>query len=227
MRAIRFDVKSERQERLETVCSYVWGVEWVYWKLWKVLHSKNELMHWWTAFHNKSRLRFTHFMGNKPDKFGTGIKFWLLKDANTKYLINGFPYLRKDVSRPQGVNLGHHVVLKLLQGLEGKSYNLTVDNFFMSLNLCNDLKKSDQLCWNSSSEQTRAASHEFSIKTWHSCSHDLFIHLYKSNSEVTLTAYKEKRSKVVLLMSSLHSTNIAIDEATEKRQPETILKPFL
>ena len=32
-------------------------------------------------------------MPNKPNKFG--IKFWLASDVNSKYVVNGFPYLGK------------------------------------------------------------------------------------------------------------------------------------
>jgi hypothetical protein len=36
-------------------------------------------------------------MPNKPDKFG--IKFWLLVDVESKYIVNGFPYLGKDADK--------------------------------------------------------------------------------------------------------------------------------
>ena len=37
----------------------------------------------------KTRCPFIQYMANKPDKFG--IKFWLLADAQSKYLCNGKP----------------------------------------------------------------------------------------------------------------------------------------
>ncbi len=45
-------------------------------------------------FPTKARYRFTQYIANKHDKFG--IKFWLLADVDSKYLLNGFPYLGKD-----------------------------------------------------------------------------------------------------------------------------------
>ena len=45
----------------------------------------------------KTRCPFIQYMANKPDKFG--IKFWLLADAQSKYLCNGKPYLGRDPSR--------------------------------------------------------------------------------------------------------------------------------
>ena len=48
-------------------------------------------------FPSKARCRFTQYMPNKPQKFG--IKFWLASDVETKYVVNGFPYLGKDETR--------------------------------------------------------------------------------------------------------------------------------
>lgn len=48
-------------------------------------------------FPTKARCGFTQYMANKPDKFG--IKFWIAADLETKYLLNGFPYLGKGPRR--------------------------------------------------------------------------------------------------------------------------------
>jgi len=39
----------------------------------------------------KARCGFTVFMPNKPDKYG--LKFWLLCEVNSKYVVNIMPYL--------------------------------------------------------------------------------------------------------------------------------------
>ena len=44
-------------------------------------------------FPSKARCGFTQYMASKPDKFG--IKFWVAADLETKYFLNGFPYLGK------------------------------------------------------------------------------------------------------------------------------------
>ncbi|KAI4830991.1 hypothetical protein KUCAC02_002592, partial [Chaenocephalus aceratus] len=64
-------------------------------------------------FPTKSRCPFTQYMPNKPDKFG--IKFWLAADVDSKYMLNGFPYLGKDASRPATQRLGENVVLRLVE----------------------------------------------------------------------------------------------------------------
>ena len=48
-------------------------------------------------FPTKARCRFTQYIPSKPYKFG--IKFWLAVDVQTKYILNGFPYMGKDETR--------------------------------------------------------------------------------------------------------------------------------
>ena len=48
-------------------------------------------------FPTKARYRFTQYIPNKPHKFG--IKFWLAVDVQTKYILNGFPYMGKNETR--------------------------------------------------------------------------------------------------------------------------------
>ena len=74
---------------------------------------------------------------NKLDKFGT--KFWLMADAQTKYLCNGKPYLGKDLTRSRCTDLPRDVCLNLLKQYFGKSYNVTTDNYFTSLKLTEGL----------------------------------------------------------------------------------------
>lgn len=50
-------------------------------------------------------------MPNKPDKFG--IKFCLESYVQSKYLVNGFPYLGKDEIRRSDISLSDILVTKL------------------------------------------------------------------------------------------------------------------
>ena len=91
----------------------------------------------------KTRYPFIPYMTNKPDKFG--IKFWLLADAQSKYLCYGKPCLGRDPSRSRCKDLLGDVCLTLLQPYYIKSYNLITDNYFASLKLAEELK---QVCFN-------------------------------------------------------------------------------
>ena len=60
----------------------------------------------------KSRCPFITFMPNKPDKYG--IKFWVLAES---------------------------VLIRLMQNVKGKGYNVTCDNFFTSLEAVEKLRR--------------------------------------------------------------------------------------
>ena len=87
----------------------------------------------------KTRCPFIPYMTNKPDKFG--IKFWLLADAQSKYLCHGKPYLGRVPSRSRCKDLLGDVCLTLLQPYYIKSYNLITDNYFASFKLAEELKQ--------------------------------------------------------------------------------------
>ena len=76
-------------------------------------------------------------MPNKLDKFG--IKFWVLVDWNSKFIVNAFPYLGKDEARPNSIQLPEYVVRKLMTEYTGKGYNITFDNFFTSKSLADHM----------------------------------------------------------------------------------------
>ncbi|GFS80077.1 piggyBac transposable element-derived protein 4-like [Trichonephila clavipes] len=77
-------------------------------------------------------------MPSKPDKFG--VKFWLAADINSKYVLNGFPYLCKYEERPVNLFLSEYLVLRLIKPFENKARHITTDNFFITLNLSQMLK---------------------------------------------------------------------------------------
>lgn len=85
----------------------------------------------------KARCKFIQYIASKPDKFG--LKFWLLVDAESKYMFNGFPYLGKKVESEDSNSTPTNVVLKLLSPLYNKGYNVTSDNYFTSLELSQKL----------------------------------------------------------------------------------------
>ena len=78
-------------------------------------------------------------MPNKPDKFG--IKFWVLVEVESKYMVNLRPYLgAQEKESRQGVPLAQDVVLRLVSPVKSKEYNNTTDNFFTSVALAEKLE---------------------------------------------------------------------------------------
>lgn len=90
-------------------------------------------------FPTKARCRFIQFMPNKPDKYG--IKFWVLVDCVTKYVVNIIPYLGKDEQRAQNESLPFNVVKTLMEDFNEYGYNITMDSYFTFKSLADFLLK--------------------------------------------------------------------------------------
>ena len=215
MRFLRFDYKQTRSHRLATdklaLISTIW-------------HSfvGNCLRHYRPGtnitvdeqlFPTKARCRFTQYMPNKPDKFG--IKFWMAADMQTKYMLQSFPYLGKDDSRPAGVTLGEHVVLRLIEPYKKTGRNVTTDNFFTSINLAKTLKQQGLSLVGTVNRIRKEIPQE--IKKMRE---DLYATKVFEHDGCTLTVYQAKPTKNVLLLSTMHSTVDIGDDREAK--PETV-----
>ena len=156
------------------------------------------------------------YMANKPNKFG--IKFWLLADAQSKYLCNGKPYIGRDPSRCRCSDLSGDVCLTLLQPYYKKGYNVTTDNYFTSLKLAEELKQKKTTILGAIRKQRREVlSIELIMKD-----KKLYVsEIFSSPSGCSLTIYKAKKKKVVCIHSSMHR-NVNIDQCRKKKLPETI-----
>ncbi|XP_068201199.1 piggyBac transposable element-derived protein 4-like [Palaemon carinicauda] len=164
-------------------------------------------------FPTKCRCPFTQYIASKPDKFG--IKFWLAADAKSKYLLNGFPYLGKDESRPSNQPLSEYVVLKLTEPYTGKGRNVTTDNFFTSVKLAEKL-----LAKNTSLVGTvNRIRREIPISIRNTRDKQYSSQILKHN-QCTLTVYQCKKNKNVLLLSTVHKKVEIGNDA--KRTPDTI-----
>ncbi|KAF2882947.1 hypothetical protein ILUMI_23226 [Ignelater luminosus] len=141
----------------------------------------------------KVRCRFTQYMSNKANKFG--IKFWIAVDTKSKYVLNAFPYLGKDETRPQDQTLPENVVLRLLEPFTKKGRNGTMNR---SRREVPELVKS-----------SRGDVYETVL-------------LKTDNDNCILTVYQAKPNKNVLFLSTLH-TSVTINTDEKKKEPETVL----
>eukprot|EP00096_Caligus_rogercresseyi_P004194 TRINITY_DN18369_c0_g1_i1.p1 TRINITY_DN18369_c0_g1~~TRINITY_DN18369_c0_g1_i1.p1 ORF type:complete len:460 (+),score=-15.26 TRINITY_DN18369_c0_g1_i1:160-1539(+) len=220
-RFLRFDMRSERSTRLEQdkfgLISQIWNDFTDNCSMY--YNPKMEVTIDEQLFPTKTRCPFTQYISNKPDKFG--IKFWLLADVESKYCCAARPYLGKDSTRPSNVPLGSFVVTSLLNdaGILGKGYNVTCDNFFTSKSLIDSLieKKTSLVGTVRNNSRDIPPIKEILLDK----SLPIFSTMvFKSKNNCTLTAYKAKKNKSVMVMSSLHPT-VSISEK-KKKKPETI-----
>lgn len=93
-----------------------------------------------TLVATRGRTSLRQFMRNKVAKFG--VKFWVLAESSTGYVMDMVCYLGK-VFEPvqQGTLQGTKVVEDLLSRCDmlHKHYHVTVDSFFCSINLAERL----------------------------------------------------------------------------------------
>lgn len=218
MKYLRFDLRSERSSRLQTdkfaLISQVWN-RFINncitcYKPGENLTVDEQL------FATKVRCAFIQYMSNKPDKFG--IKFWLCVDKKSKYLLNAAPYLGRDETRLENQSLGEHVVMSLIEPFVNKGRNVTTDNFFTSVSLANNLL---------SKRTTLVGTVNKGRRDIPPYVKNLRLNLYETkvlktdDEQCSLTIYQAKRSKNVLILSTLHDS-IQVDESSAKKKPVSV-----
>jgi hypothetical protein len=168
----------------------------------------------------KSRCGFIQFMPKKPDKFG--IKFWLLVDLDTKYVVNGFPYLGKDDAKPDKELQGTYVVKKLTEPYYNLGHNITTDNFFTSYNLATFLltKKTTLVGTILRNRKGCPTQLPTSLNLYSS-------KFYENEKGVLFTIYQGKQNKNVSLISTMHekaeiNTTVSLVPGKQKNKPKII-----
>ena len=216
LRFIRFDKKNQRSERLQTdkfaLISEIWNRfisnSQACYKPYENISIDEQL------FPTKVRCRFTQYMPNKPHKFG--IKFWLAVDVQTKYILNGFPYMGKDETRCS-IPLSEFVTRKLAEPYLQRGRNITTDNFFTSIPLAKKLLAQKTTLVGTIRSNKRELPK--SVKEKKDKMTLFSSDLYKSEN-CTLTVYRSKPKVKVPLLSTKH-TGVRIED-NYKRVPETI-----
>ena len=104
----------------------------------------------------KERSGFRQCMPKKPSKYG--IKIWMMCDCAMKYKMNAKVYLGKE-NNEIARGLATDVICKLVQPISGQDRggrNVTINNFFTSVDLENQLKnKKIYTCWENEEKQKK------------------------------------------------------------------------
>jgi len=162
----------------------------------------------------KVRCPFLQYMPSKLDKYG--IKYWLICDAEKRYVLNIIPYLGKDEARPADRSLGEHVVLELAAPFLDKGRNITTDNFFTSLKLSESLQKRKTSLVGTLKRNRSEVP--YCVRPGND---PLYSTTLYTSGDASLTSYQGKTKKNVLILSSMHS-GCDINEESEKKIPETV-----
>jgi hypothetical protein len=162
----------------------------------------------------KNRCSFISYLPSKPDKYG--IKFWVLTDVKTKYVLNIIPYL--GAQDRTALPLTVSVVLDLTSCVIGKGYNVTCDNFFTSLQLVKKLRERKI----SLVGTIRRSRRELCLSMTEPVKGNLLksSFFYNPEAKCLFVKYQPKKNKSVCLISSMHSKAEIADG--EKKKPEVI-----
>lgn len=163
----------------------------------------------------RGRCPFMQFMPKKPDKYGMKL-FWIC-DAKTAYPLSAIPYLGKEGNVRAAAGLGARIVLKLCQPYFGTNRHVTYDNYFGSLDLADTLLKNKLTSLATIRKNKKFVPASFLPNKLRQIRSSVFGFKRKA----TLVSYVPKRSKSVILLSTMHSTG-DIDSA-EQLKPKMIL----
>nr|ADV17599.1 transposase [Agrotis ipsilon] len=163
----------------------------------------------------RGRCPFRMYIPNKPDKYG--IRFPMMCDAATKYMIDAIPYLGKS-TKTNGLPLGEFYVKELTKTVHGTNRNVTCDNWFTSIPLAKNML---QAPYNLTIVGTiRSNKREIPEEIKNSRSRPVGSSMFCFDGPLTLVSYKPKPSRMVFLLSSCDE-NAVINESNGK--PDMIL----
>lgn len=162
----------------------------------------------------RGRCGFRVYMSNKPDKYG--IKIWTLCDVNTSYCFKSQVYLGRQQNAPD-VGQSQRVVEALVQPIHNSGRNVTTDNFFTSYPLALSLLQRGLTLVGT----MRQNKPQLPRAMARSRNRELHSTIFGFTNDVTLCSYVPKRSKAVVLLSTMHHDN-AISERGD-RKPDVIL----
>jgi hypothetical protein len=165
----------------------------------------------------RGRCSFIQYMPAKPAKYG--IKMWLCCDAETRYVYNASVYLGKETAAaPRAQNLGKDVVLLLCAPLNCIGRNITTDNFFTSLSLARELLKKRISLVGTVRANRVDVPREFVEHKKRELHSSMFG--FNTVDDTALVSYKAKKNKVVVLLSTMHTSKTV--NAHEKKKPEIV-----
>jgi hypothetical protein len=147
------------------------------------------------------------YLPMKPCKWG--IKVWCLADSSTKFVYNfdiycGRNQVGPDVPRPiqhGEASVAHNVVLKMVEGLDGKGHVVVTDNYFSSVGLFTDLATREIYATGTMRSNRIGLPLVFkNLRTWNRSNQGTLEWRMPSSRGLSSVVWKDKRP--VLLLST-------------------------
>jgi len=162
----------------------------------------------------RGRCSFRMYMPKKPAKYG--LKIQCLCDSRTSYLCDAFVYTGKQNITNKDLSIPTQDVLKLISTIQGTHRNITMDNWYVSIELCDQMKARGLTVLGTLKQNKPQIPVEFKSNRKRAVASTLFGH----NKEKTICSYVPKKNRAVVLLSTMHQDQ-KIDEETNK--PDMIL----
>lgn len=155
----------------------------------------------------RGRCPFKMYIPSKPNKYG--MKIVMLCDVTTKYMIDAMPYLGKNTNT-SGLPQGAYFVTELTKTIHGSFRNVTMDNWFTSVNLAKDMLNNHKLTIvGTLRSDKREIPPEMSVKQDRKVNSAMFGY----SNELVLLSYKAKKNKLVFLLSTTHEVGTIREES--------------
>lgn len=216
-RALRFDDKRTREARSKSdnmaLFRYIW--ELFIENCRQRMHPNETMTIDEQLVPFRGRCKFIQYIPSKPGKYGIKI-FWLC-DSLTSYATDGLVYTGKDPNQTRQMNVASTTVKTLTKTLRGTATNITMDNFFTSVPLFEELLKDKITAVGTLRQNKKEIPQEMKA----SKSREVFSSSFGFKDDLTIVSYVPKKNKSVILLSSLHHS-AAVEEG-RKKKPEIVL----
>lgn len=154
-------------------------------------------------------------MPSKPAKYG--IKWWLCCDSDNAYICDLDIYVGKARDGTVAKRVGETVVTNLTQSFKGSGRNITMDNFFTSVPLAKTLLR-DNLTLVGTVRKNKT---EIPVEFMPHKKRNVRSSTFGFDGDLTLVSYVPKTNRAVILLSTMHHTNVV--DGGEEKKPEIVL----
>ncbi|KRX26647.1 PiggyBac transposable element-derived protein 4 [Trichinella nelsoni] len=162
----------------------------------------------------RARSSLKQYMPCKPGKYGIKI-FWCC-DAETSYPLAGEIYAGKQPGQTGRMNVVD-LVKRLVRPWCGKGRNITMDNFFTSIPLAEDLLAKKTTIVGTLRRKKKEVPSELTEARGREVGSSLFCF----DRQLTLVSYIPKRKKSVLLLSTMHHDDAVYED--QEGKPDIVL----
>lgn len=156
---------------------------------------------------------FRVYIASKPDKYG--LKIVTMCDSRTFYMISAIPYIGRE-NRASQEPLASQLVKTLSTSIHGTNRNITMDNWFTSVPLAEDMLKNHKITITGT---LRHNKREIPPSFLPNKQKDVLSSQFAFHEKKTLVSFTPKKNKSVILLSTMHYTK-EINE--ESHKPEII-----